>query len=468
MKFEPHLPQLPSIGELLEHPRVKGVVQRINHSTVAQRAPAFSTNCAPPSPIAPAGSKSRRWATWPNDWCGGLLGEPASGGPAINATGVVVGQPRPAPPLADVAVARDDAAGRRVPRPRRPPAASGRARALPQLTGAEAALGAEQLRRRPRHRPGVDRREPRSPARRRDRNGRDRHRLAAGDAARSGVVLRDAASDRAALAAAMRPARPWPRSSARPTPNPGCPRRRRRRLAQDSRRRIDRRRPVRRARSIRRRTDSPQSKRFASASPRAPGSSSSTGQGCSAVPAAAWSFGRRALVEQAARHPLARLAAVDPFRAAALDATAASSIETTRRASSSRSPSGNSSPRPIANLQQRAERLAALDRRRSRRSRPPRPQQRLARGCDAGELALDRPRLVRRRPVAHRSGPAKLAAALAAGDRSVTVQQEQTSRSAFTSARSSRAGIKNWSPRSNAPRVKSCPRQGGSSGFHGG
>jgi hypothetical protein len=28
MKIEPHLPQLPSIGELLEHPRVKGVVAR--------------------------------------------------------------------------------------------------------------------------------------------------------------------------------------------------------------------------------------------------------------------------------------------------------------------------------------------------------------------------------------------------------------------------------------------------------
>jgi L-seryl-tRNA(Ser) seleniumtransferase len=104
MKLDPHLPQLPSIGELLEHPRVKGVVARINGSTLAHRAAGFldelksslterAGRIEMPSVTQLAERLARR-----------LLGEPLSSGPVINATGVVVGDPDFTPPLADAAV----------------------------------------------------------------------------------------------------------------------------------------------------------------------------------------------------------------------------------------------------------------------------------------------------------------------------------------------------------------------------
>jgi seryl-tRNA(Sec) selenium transferase len=104
MKFEPHLPQLPSLGELLEHPRVKGVVTRINRSTLAHRAAGFLDELrsslverAGKIEIPPVGQIAERLARR-------LLGEPISAGPIINATGVVIGDPALVPPLADAAV----------------------------------------------------------------------------------------------------------------------------------------------------------------------------------------------------------------------------------------------------------------------------------------------------------------------------------------------------------------------------
>jgi L-seryl-tRNA(Ser) seleniumtransferase len=104
MKLDPHLPQLPSVGELLEHPRVKGVVARINRSTLAARATGFleelryslterAGRMEVPSVTQLAERLARR-----------LLGEPPSGGPIINATGIVVGDPELTPPLADRAL----------------------------------------------------------------------------------------------------------------------------------------------------------------------------------------------------------------------------------------------------------------------------------------------------------------------------------------------------------------------------
>ncbi|RIK74586.1 MAG: hypothetical protein DCC67_16410 [Planctomycetota bacterium] len=104
MKFDPHLPQVPSVAELLEHPRVKAAVARLNRSTVAQRAAGFveelraslarRTGIAElPSVPQLAERLARR-----------LLGEPPSHGPVINATGLVIGDAELAPPLADAAV----------------------------------------------------------------------------------------------------------------------------------------------------------------------------------------------------------------------------------------------------------------------------------------------------------------------------------------------------------------------------
>lgn len=104
MKLEPHLPHLPSIGELLEHPRVRGVVGRINRSTIAQRAAGFLEELrsslverAGQLDIPPVSQLAERLARR-------LLGETASGVASINATGVVVGDPVWAPPLVETAV----------------------------------------------------------------------------------------------------------------------------------------------------------------------------------------------------------------------------------------------------------------------------------------------------------------------------------------------------------------------------
>lgn len=104
MKLEPRLPQLPSLGELLEHPRVKGLVARVNQSTLAKRAGGFleemrtslvdrAGRVEMPSLTHLAERLARR-----------LLGEPAAEGPVINATGLVLGDRVLAPPLAESAL----------------------------------------------------------------------------------------------------------------------------------------------------------------------------------------------------------------------------------------------------------------------------------------------------------------------------------------------------------------------------
>ncbi len=100
MKLEPHLPQLPSIGELLDHPRVKGVVERINRSTLAQRAAGFLDELRG-SLAAKAGGEPPSLAHLAERLARRLLGEPVVSGAVVNATGLVLGDPALAPPLAE-------------------------------------------------------------------------------------------------------------------------------------------------------------------------------------------------------------------------------------------------------------------------------------------------------------------------------------------------------------------------------
>ncbi|MCH7751811.1 MAG: hypothetical protein IH898_06610 [Planctomycetes bacterium] len=104
MKPEPLLPKLPSLGELLKHPTVQSVVERVNQTTVAQRAAGFleelRTNLhkrtqrgVVPSIHQLAERLARR-----------LLGGRQLSYPVINATGVVWGRQWPALPLAESAV----------------------------------------------------------------------------------------------------------------------------------------------------------------------------------------------------------------------------------------------------------------------------------------------------------------------------------------------------------------------------
>ncbi|HYO24628.1 MAG TPA: hypothetical protein VEQ85_06720 [Lacipirellulaceae bacterium] len=137
MKIEPRLPQLPSLGELLEHPRVKGLVNRVNRSTLAQRAGGFLEEMRAtlaertgrgelPSLTHLAERLARR-----------LLGEPAAAGPVINATGLLLGDPQLVPPLPEAALhAMVQTAGEFH---RRAPAAlRATERALCELAGGEA------------------------------------------------------------------------------------------------------------------------------------------------------------------------------------------------------------------------------------------------------------------------------------------------------------------------------------------
>ena len=104
MKRDPSFPNLPSIGELLKHPTVERIVDRVNQTTIAQRATGFleelrsnlhrqSDRGVVPSIHQLAERLTRR-----------LLGPTQHGYPVINATGAVWGDRWPAPPLADVAV----------------------------------------------------------------------------------------------------------------------------------------------------------------------------------------------------------------------------------------------------------------------------------------------------------------------------------------------------------------------------
>ncbi len=144
MKIEPRLPQLPSLGELLDHPRVKGLVERVNRSTLAQRAGGFleeirvsiaerAGRMEIPSVAQLAERLARR-----------LLGEAHSAGPAINATGLVFGDPGLAPPLAEAALHAMVQWGGEYHR-RDPDLVRATERSVSALTGGEACHAASSL-----------------------------------------------------------------------------------------------------------------------------------------------------------------------------------------------------------------------------------------------------------------------------------------------------------------------------------
>ncbi len=96
--------KLPSIGELLKHPKVEQVVQRVNQSTVAKRAAGFleemRTNVqqrAGQSPALSIHQLAERLAQR-------LLGTRESSNLIVNATGVVWSEHGPALPLAQPAI----------------------------------------------------------------------------------------------------------------------------------------------------------------------------------------------------------------------------------------------------------------------------------------------------------------------------------------------------------------------------
>ncbi len=104
MKPEPSLPKLPTISELLKHPTVERIVDRVNQTTIAKRAAGFveelqsnlqkgGAQGVVPSIQQMAERLARR------------LMEPAEQShSAINATGAIWGDRWPAPPLAEAAV----------------------------------------------------------------------------------------------------------------------------------------------------------------------------------------------------------------------------------------------------------------------------------------------------------------------------------------------------------------------------
>ncbi len=96
------LSKLPSISELMKHPRVQGVVSRINQTTLARRATGFldemQTYLRQRAGNVPSlGELAERFAHH-------LLGDENTTPPIINATGVVLGASGLVPPLADLAV----------------------------------------------------------------------------------------------------------------------------------------------------------------------------------------------------------------------------------------------------------------------------------------------------------------------------------------------------------------------------
>ena len=105
MKPDPStFPKLPSIGELLKHPAVEQMVERVNQTTIAQRATGFleelqsnwqqrTEHGLVPTVQQLAERFARR-----------LLGSEQGGLPVVNATGAILGDHWPTPPLADAAI----------------------------------------------------------------------------------------------------------------------------------------------------------------------------------------------------------------------------------------------------------------------------------------------------------------------------------------------------------------------------
>ena len=86
MKSESPFSKLPSLSELLEHPTVQGVVQRVNQTTIAQRAAGFweelQANWKEQGGIPSVGELAERLAHR-------LLGRSHHSIPMVNATGVL-------------------------------------------------------------------------------------------------------------------------------------------------------------------------------------------------------------------------------------------------------------------------------------------------------------------------------------------------------------------------------------------
>lgn len=104
MKPDPSFPKLPAIGDLLKHPTVAQVVDRVNKTTIAQRATGFleelqaslkksADRIEVPSIHELAERLARR-----------LLDSGSQDVPVINATGAIWGDHWPGPPLAEAAM----------------------------------------------------------------------------------------------------------------------------------------------------------------------------------------------------------------------------------------------------------------------------------------------------------------------------------------------------------------------------
>ncbi len=99
MKPESPFSKLPTMGELLQHPTVQGVVQRVNQTTIAQRATGFweelQANWQGQGPMPSMGELAQRLAQR-------LLGSARHSTPTINATGILCSR-NWQPPLAEAA-----------------------------------------------------------------------------------------------------------------------------------------------------------------------------------------------------------------------------------------------------------------------------------------------------------------------------------------------------------------------------
>jgi L-seryl-tRNA(Ser) seleniumtransferase len=416
MKFEPHLPQLPSIGELLEHPRVKGVVQRINRSTVAQRAAGFLDELrttvverAGKFEVPPMGHLADRLVRR-------LLGEPISGGPAINATGVVVGQRDLAPPLADVAVhAMMQQAGEYHDRGAR--LRNTAEHDLAQLTGAEGVLALSSF--------------DAALAIALASTTANREALLAGGietaatgidwrgvAARNGVALRNG-NDSAAVSTSMNSGAPLAALLRSPDAEPWLPTAEAARLAKAANAQFIDVAPL--AGLV-----NPQSHGLAAVETIRERLAAADlvvidGAGLLGGPSCGLLFGRRALIDAAASHPLARLAAIDALHAAALHATA-QLYRDDEQGVIFTIPVWQLLSAPAANLQQRAERLASLI------AAAPGVASAAAVACESpwlrlGEVALTAPDwTIAVRP--REGGESKLAAALASASRPIIAAEQ--------------------------------------------
>ncbi len=96
------LSKLPSIHELIRHPQVQTVVNRINHSTLAERAAQFLEELQ--SYLRRRAEQTPNIQQIAERFARHLLGHGDTGALVMNATGVVIGAEFVVPPLAEAAV----------------------------------------------------------------------------------------------------------------------------------------------------------------------------------------------------------------------------------------------------------------------------------------------------------------------------------------------------------------------------